>query len=994
MNKKIKQANLDNSFITRIQKFQKLMKFKVRDILLVSSLYDSYIFEEDGRLYDLIRQEYLGLNLNHTPDITHVSSGAEAVELALSDDRYDLIICTLHIQDMHPIEFAKMARKAGIDKPIVLLAFDNKERKEFQAHHDASVFDNVFIWQGDYRLLLGIIKYIEDKYNVDNDVETIGVQVIILIEDNVLFYSSYLPMIYSEILKQSQRLISESVNLSHKFLRMRARPKILLSATYEQAWEYFTKYQKYVLGIISDINFKKYGVRDPKAGLEFAQKVKQIQDDIPILLQSSNLEHLEDAKKIGVSFLHKNSPRLLHELREFMLNNFGFGDFVFKTPDGIEVGRASDLKTLEEQLRIVPPESIKYHAERNHFSNWLKARTEFWLAHKLRPKRVEDFPTIEDLRKELVNSIEHYRNLTKKGIILDFDKNTFDPNNTFARIGGGSLGGKARGLGFANTLINNYGITDRFPGIKIFIPSAVVIGTDVFDQFMEENQLESYALNEEDDLKILKKFIEAPKFPEETIDKLRDFLTVITEPLAVRSSSLLEDSQYQPFAGVYQTYMIPNSSENLEIRLNELLQTIKSVYASTYFKNAKNYIKITPYRLEEEKMAVVIQRMVGKRRGNIFYPDFAGVAKSYNFYPIPPQKAKDGIALVGYGLGKYVVDGGNAIRFSPKHPKSFAQFYSVKETLRNSQTDFFALNMTKSIDLNKDDTHDCLIDSYKIEKAFNDEYFGYFASTYSPENNAIYDGISREGMKIITFAPILKHNLFPLADILDLLLEVGSWGMGSQIEIEFAANLNVEPGQPKEFALLQMRPLVLSREVEELNVEDIPDENLICKSDLALGHGSLSDIKDIVFVDINKFERGKSRIVADEVSQINSFMLKENRPYILIGLGRWGTLDPWLGIPVNWEQICGAAAIVESGFKDFQVEPSQGSHFFQNITSFNVFYFTVNFGRDNASFIDWNWLLQQKTEIEKNFVKLVSFDRPILIKVNGQKHKGIIIKPE
>jgi len=990
---KSKISELDNSFINRIQKFQKLMKFKVREILLVSSLYDSYIFEEDGRLYDLIRQEYLGLNLNHTPDITHVSSGADAVELALSDDRYDLILCTLHIQDIHPIEFAKMVRKAGIDKPIVLLAFDNKERKEFQSLQDSSVIDNVFIWQGDYRLLLGIVKYIEDKYNVQNDVETIGVQVIILIEDNVLFYSSYLPMIYTEILKQSQRLISESVNLSHKFLRMRARPKILLSATYEQAWDYFEKYKDYVLGIISDINFKKNGVREPKAGLEFAKKVKEAQEDIPILLQSSNLEHAEDARKIGVAFLHKNSPRLLHELREFMLNNFGFGDFVFKTPDGFEVGRAVDLKTLEEQLRVVPIESIKYHAERNHFSNWLKARTEFWLAHKLRPKKVEDFATLEDLRKELVNSIENYRNLTKKGIILDFEKETFDPNNTFARIGGGSLGGKARGLGFANGLINNYGISDRFPGVKIFIPSAVVIGTDVFDDFIEQNQLESFAMNENDDLKILKRFIDAPKFPEDVIEKLRDFLTIIKDPLAVRSSSLLEDSQYQPFAGVYQTYMIPNSSEDLETRLQELLQTVKSVYASTFFRNAKNYIKITPYRLEEEKMAVVIQRMVGSRRGDIFYPDFAGVAKSYNFYPIPPQKAKDGIALVGYGLGKYVVDGGNAIRFSPKHPQSLTQFYSVKETLRNSQQDFFALNMTKSLALNKNETHDCLIDNFKIDRALKDQYFHYFASTYSPDNNAIYDGVSRDGMRIITFAPILKHNVFPLADILSLLLDVGVWGMGSQIEIEFAANLIVPPGQPKEFALLQMRPLVLSREIEELEVDNIADNQLICRSDKVLGHGISNEIKDIVFVDIEKFERGKSRVVAEEVSELNSILLNENRPYLLIGMGRWGTLDPWLGIPTNWEQICGAVAIVESGFKDFNVEPSQGSHFFQNITSFNIFYFTVNFKNGNSCMIDWKWLQSQKPRIEKNYVKLISFEKPICIKVNGQKHKGIIIKP-
>ena len=611
---KLSLFNIEDIFSSRIKEFQKLMRYKIREILLVSSLYDYYLFEEDGRLYELIRQEYQVLNLSQAPDITHVTTGTEAFELALQENHFDLIITTLHIEDMHVVKFAEMIRKAEIKTPIILLAYDNRERKELVTNYDTSVFDRIFIWQGDYRLLIGIIKYVEDRINVENDSSVVGVQVVILVEDNVKFYSSYLPLIYTEIFEQSQRLITEGINLTHKFLRMRARPKILLCTTYEEAWENYTKYEDSILGIITDSNFKHHGVRDPEAGIKLTNIIKSNHKDIPILLQSSNPEFAEKARDAGASFLLKGSPRLLHELRDFMLNNFGFGDFIFQTSDGKEVGRANNLKSLEEKLLLVPEESIIFHAEGNHFSKWLKARTEFWLAHKLRPRQVSDFNSAQELREELISSLKLYQELRQRGIITDFNKESFDPKNSFARIGGGSLGGKARGLGFINTLINNNKIRYKFEGIEISVPSAIVIATDVFDEFIERNHLDIFALSATEDEEITRRFIEATFFPKDITNKLIDFLETVKDPLAIRSSSLLEDSQFQPFAGVYQTYMIPNNNPDPEIRLKELLHCLKGVYASTFYKKAKDYMKATSYRLEEEKMAVIVQRLVGGQR--------------------------------------------------------------------------------------------------------------------------------------------------------------------------------------------------------------------------------------------------------------------------------------------------------------------------------------------------------------------------------------------
>lgn len=983
---------IDYQYGSRFREFQNLMKIKIRDILLVSSLYDYYLFEEDGRLYEQIREEYRALNLSHAPEISHVTTAKEAFQyLEDTKKKFDLVITTLHIEDMTVIKFVQNLKERFPDLPVILLAYDNRELKELSKNYDLSIFERVFIWQGDYKLLIAIIKYLEDKLNVENDTKTVGVQSIILVEDNVKFYSSYLPIIYTEIFTQSQRLISEGLNITHKYLRMRARPKILLCSTYEEAWDYFERYREYILGIISDINFRRNGVRDQEAGLKLAKEIKSIQPDIPILLQSSNIEYAEKAKEIPAHFIRKGSPTLLKELSQFIKDNLGFGDFVFRTQDGKEVARARNLIELEEVLKTIPDESIIYHASRNHFSNWLKARTEFWLAHKLRPRKVSDYPTVNDLRNDLISSIRQYREMRLRGIVSDFDKNTFDINHSFARIGSGSLGGKARGLAFLNSLIINYGLQDRFKDVVIYVPSAVVVATDIFDQFISENDLFNFALQCDDDDLIKKRFLEAKHFPEDALNKLKDFIDLTNSPIAIRSSSLLEDSQFQPLAGVYLTLMIPNNHPDPSVRLNELLDAIKLVYASMFFQHSKNYMKATAYRLEEEKMAVIVQKVVGCDRNGKFYPDFAGVAKSYNFYPIPPQKSTDGIAQVCLGLGKLIVEGGNSVRFCPKYPKHLLQYYSTKETIRNAQQYFYAIDL---LDEFKPIHHSVeeFVKAYKIDEAEKDGTLYYLGSTYSPENEAVYDGIARNGTRLVTFAPILKHEVFPLPEILDVLLEVCSWSMGSPVEIEFACNLTNDQNKNNEFAVLQMRPFVVSHEMEEVEFEITDDIKPICFSTQVLGNGIYRDLKDIVLVDINKYERDKSHSVVNEIEYFNKKLLNENRHYILIGVGRWGSLDPWLGIPVTWDQIAWASVIVESSFKDLHITPSQGSHFFQNITTFRVGYFTVD-PYHNIGFIDWDWLLSINPYEELKYCKLLRFDDEIVVKINGHKNQGVIFKP-
>lgn len=980
-------ADFEHGYGDRFRQFQDLGRNKITNILLVSSMYDSFILAEDGRLYESLLNEYMGLSLTDAPGITRVSSGHEALSRILEDDRFNLIITSLRLEDMHAIDFAKIVKESGIDIPIVLLTYDSRALSHLMADHDLSVFEKVFVWQGDFRVLLAIIKCIEDRLNVEEDTNLVGVQCIILVEDDVRFYSSYLPIIYTQLMRHSQRLISEGVNTAHKLLRMRARPKILHCETYEEAWGYYEKYHDHILGVISDMQFPRKGKVDAHAGVDLARSVKASHPDIPILLQSRDPKNRVWADQLKVSFLLKNSPTLLKDLRDFMEEHFSFGDFVFCLPDGTEVGRATDLRGLEKMLSTVPEASIRYHGERNHFSNWLKARTEFLLAYKLRPRKVSDYTSMDDLRQYLIRSIHELRVAQHRGSIVDFDPRTFDPSSSFARIGGGSLGGKGRGLAFVNSMIYSYLLENRFDKTKVRVPATVVIGTDVFDRFMLDNNLWDVALISGDDDEIAQRFV-AGKFSDDVVAALRALVGLMDYPLAVRSSSLLEDSQYQPFAGIYRTDMLPNNSRDPEVKFDRLQAAVKRVYASTFGRNAKSYIKATPYRLEEEKMAVIIQKLVGSLHSNRFYPQFAGAASSHNYYPTGPMTSADGIAAVALGLGSIVLEGGSAVRFSPKYPQHPVQFSSVDETLENSQQHFHALELPDP-DAATDHHREIRLD---LKQAESDGTLAAVASTYSKDNDTIYDGLSRIGPRVVTFAPILKGGLFPLADILNLILKFGTRGMSSPVEIEFAAALSTPEKNENEFCVLQMRPVVVAHEWEDLSIRETDPSNMICRSSRVLGDGVIPDIRDIVCVDIERWDRSASRDVAQEIGEFNAELTENKTPYILVGVGRWGSSDPWLGIPVTWDQISGARVMIEAGFKDFRVTPSQGTHFFQNLISFRIGYFTIDSAVDDG-FLDWKWLSSQRPFKKRKFTRHLRFDMPLRVQMNGRNQQGLILKP-
>ena len=974
----------------RTNRYQYLMSHHVQDVLLVSSLYDSFILAEDGNLGELILSEFLDLNLRHTPELTHVSTGSEALAMATQQRHYDLIIASLNLGDMTVLELAQRIRDAGIDTPVVLLAYDQRELRDFTEKHDLAPLERVFLWQGDVKILLAIVKYVEDRWNLAHDTGAVGVPAIIVVEDNVRYYSSFLPVIYSELMHHAQNLMPEGLNLAHKLMRIRARPKILLCQTYEEAWRYIAQYPDEILGVISDIEFPHAGELDRLAGVELARQVRALRHDIPIMLQSSLPENEELAREVGASFLLKDSPVLLHQLREFMANGFGFGEFVFRMPDGSEVARASDLQSLIEKVRIVPAECIAFHASGNHFSRWLKTRTEFALAEAVRPRTLSDFESVEDLRDNLIESVEEYRREQNRGVVVDFERDRFDTSVPFMRLGSGSIGGKARGLAFVNYLLSSYEVASRFPGVRVMVPSAFVLGTDIFDSFLDRNDLRDFAIEGRDDHEILRRFL-AARFPEEVEEDLAVILRQLQYPLAVRSSSLLEDSQYQPFAGIYETFMLPNNHDNLGVRLAQLIASIKRVYASTFSSHAKAYLETTPYRLEEEKMAVIVQRLVGAQHDGLFYPDFAGVARSHNFYPTPPFASEDGITAVALGLGRTVVEGERCLRFSPRYPRHILQLSSVDDFLKYSQREFWALDLGLDPE-GIHDPEDMRMVRLALDRAEQHGTLHALGSTHSPENGRISDGLSRDGVRLVSFAPVLKHDAFPLAEILDYLLEIGVQGTSSPVEIEFAVNLSTAPGAPREFGFLQMRPLALSREFDELEIGDVDRASLIAQSDSVLGHGRIDTIHDVVVIDFDRFDRSTSHEVAGDVAQFNAELRRQGIPYLLIGVGRWGSADPWLGIPVTWDQIAGARVIVEAGFKDLRVTPSQGTHFFQNLTSSNVGYFTINEDLGEG-FVDWAWLSHAAAIRETRLVRHLRFDEPIVVTMNGRTNQGVIFKP-
>lgn len=966
-----------------------LMKKRVRNVLLVSSPYDSFTFEEDGSLTELLFSEYVELHLRYAPEISRVSTAEEALE-SLSRGKYDLVISMLRVGDMDIAEFGRQVAKLVPDLPVVLLTYHTRELTLLQDLGELPGIDRVFVWLGDVRLFLAIIKYIEDRLNFVDDAVTAGVQSILLVEDSPRFYSSYLPLAYTELVRQTQELMTDGLNRMDKLVRMRARPKILLATSFEEGAELFLANRDHVAGVILDTRFPHNGRADPRAGIDFAKMVIEKAPDRPVLMQSSNPQNEVYARALGVPFLDKHAPNLLGNLREFMRDHMGFGEFVFRLSNGEEIGRATNLRNLAGMMAKIPADSLRFHAGRNDFSTWLMARTEFDLAELLRPRQESEFGDIEEMRAYLVGELEAHSIRSRAGVVADFSSGTFNPTTGFVRIGSGSLGGKGRGLAFMHKLLERYRIAED-SDVKIFIPPTAVLATGIFDEFMRNNNLDKLVFSEATDREIAAAFLEA-HLPDEAMDNIETFLTRADYPLAVRSSSLLEDASYQPFAGLYKTYMLPNNHENFEIRLNQLTRAVKLVYASTYYADAKSYIESTPNRLEEEKMAVVIQEIVGKRRGDHIYPDIAGVVRSYDFYPMEGMNAEEGVAMVVLGLGKAVVDGGQAMRFSPAEPRRLYQFSTPEEALNNAQKQFIALDMSNrnpTIDL---DTEDPNLVTLDLDIAERDGILASVGSVYSPENGVIYDGTSRPGVRLVTMAGVLKGDVFPLATTLERLLEIGKAGFSSQVEIEFAANICSATDNKKEFGFLQIRPVVVGTSGREVNFDELNEEEIICLSRQALGNGIIDGVCDIVYVPMMSFERSKTLEIAAEIGTITRKLKAEKRPFLLIGPGRWGSADRWLGIPVTWSQIAGVRCIVETDLEDIRVTPSQGTHFFQNITSFGIGYFTLNFN-NHGGFLDSQWLDAETPQTHTPHVKLLRFEEPLNIVTNAKQGQGVVMKP-
>lgn len=971
--------------------FDTLMTKRINTVLLISSNYDAFMLEEDGRIDEQIFNEYVSLNLRHPPFFIKATTAQHAFRV-LQEDNIDLVISMLSISDMSAVELAKEIKSQYPDKPLVVLTQMSREVSLLLETEDFSAVDYVFSWLGDTNLLVAIIKLIEDKMNVEHDVKEVGVQTILLVEDSIRFYSIYLPEIYRIIFKQSQKFTDEAVNQHQKMLRMRGRPKILLATNYEEAISIYKEYSMNILGVISDISYNRNGKKDPLAGIKLTNYLRKDNPYLAILLQSSEISNESLAEELNVGFIYKYSRNLSRKIRNYLKESLAFGDFVFKDPKtNLEAGRASNLRELQHKILDLPDDVIDYHSRKNSFSRWLTARSLFQIAQLFRPVSVDEFDSYDDLRNYMFTVISSYRQTKGRGVIAKFDKDRFDDYLIFSRIGDGSIGGKARGLAFIDSLIKKDVLTNYYDDVLVTIPRTVVISTDIFDEFMEDQDLYDVAFSAElTDDEILKGFVEA-ELPARIIDDLKALIDVIKKPLAVRSSSVLEDSHYQPFAGIYSTYMIPSVTDKDQM-LTLLTNAIKSVYASVYFASSKSYMEATKNSLEEEKMGIVIQEICGKYYDDRYYPTFSGVARSINFYPIAPEKAEDGIANIAMGLGKTIVDGGVSLRFSPKYPKKVLQLSSAQMALTGTQKKFYALDLSKEVfDPSCDEGVNLL--SMRVADAENDSSMKYVASTYDFQNNVIRHGTHHKGKKVVTFAGPLQFNTFPLAEIISSILETCQKEMNTPVEIEFACHLDVEPGEPRVFSFLQLRPIVESQDKERVNIDNVEDDNVLIYSESALGNGEDSSIHDIIYVKPDAFNAAKTNDIAVKINELNCKMTEENKNYILIGPGRWGSSDPWLGIPVKWSQISMAKLIIESGLKDFRIDPSQGTHFFQNLTSFRVGYFTINPYQNEGSY-DTEYLDKLPAIYEDEFIRHVSFENPVVYKIDGKTNRGIVCKPK
>lgn len=973
--------------------FANLMKHRIYNVLLYASKYDAFILEEDGRIDEQIFNEYTSLNLRYPPRFTLVSTEEEANAL-LNERSFELIISMPSGDSINPFEWAKKVKTQFPDIPIVVLTPFSRYVSRRIAHEDLSAIDYVFGWFGNSDLLLAIIKLIEDRMNVDEDVESVGVQVILFVEDSIHFYSSIVPHLYKFVFKQSRSFMTEALNEHEQMLRMRGRPKILLARTYEEGMAIYEKYKNNMLGVITDVSYPQNGEKNKTAGINLCREIRKQDKMIPLIIESTEVANHLAADELNAAFLNKQSKTLLMELRELITNNFGFGDFVFLNPNtGQTEAIVGNLKGLQESIFKISDESLYYHVSRNNISRWLYSRAMFPLAEFLKNINVGNF-TPEDLikvREIIFDAIVHYRKVKNRGVVAVFQRDRFDQYSNFARIGEGSLGGKGRGLAFIDAMIKRNESFEKFDNAQITIPKTVVLCTENFADFMELNQLYPIALSDIDNDEILKHFLKA-RIPKLLIADLHAFLGAITGPIAVRSSSLLEDSHYQPFAGIYTTYMVPFNADSKTQMLEMLVEAIKAVYASVFYKDSKAYMTATKNVIDEEKMGIVLQEICGNAYGDRFYPSFSGVARSLNYYPIGAETPEDGIVNIALGLGKHIMDGGTSLRFSPAYPNNILQTSTLDLALRETQTYFNALDLSETVFIPQVDDGFNLL-KLRVSDAEKDGTLRYIASTLNMQDQVIQDGLYNGGRKIITFANILQHNVFPLAPILKEVLHVAQLEMGRPIEIEFAVNLDYSPKKQHVFYLLQIRPIVDSKEMINEDIGSIPEKNTILSSNSALGHGITNDIFDIIYVKTNSFNASKNSLLVTEIEQLNRQLINENRHYVLVGPGRWGSADQWLGIPVKWQQISNAQMIVESGLSHYRVDPSQGTHFFHNLTSFGVAYLTINPYLKDGSF-DTDFLDAQPAIYESKFIRHVRFENPIVMKVDGRKNKGVVLKPE
>ena len=958
-----------------------LMTFQVRRILLVSSLYDAFILEEDGLLMDQMANEYEQVMLSSPPRVFRVSSGEEALE-ALVSSRFDLVITMARLGDMDPLEFGRRVKRMQPALPVVLLLTDPGDIPVYHRPGADRGIDKVFLWTGDSTLFIAITKTIEDLKNAELDIATGLVRVILVVEDSPKYYSLFLPLIYIEVIKQNLALLTEGLNEHDKMMRRRARPKIIHAETFEEAMGLYKKYRRQILCVITDVTYQRGG-KEEDAGFEL---VRNLDRDIPVLLHSSENDHRLRADELGIEFLDKGSETLLSDLRDFFKERLGFGDFIFRMPDGSELGRASDTKEFIELIGKVPAESLIYHGNANQFSNWLMARAEVDLALRLRPKKVSDFKDGEELRGYLLASVREMKRSKQKGVVLDFESQDFQFEGAVTKLGSGSLGGKGRGIAFLASLLHRTNIEARFPACRIEIPDTLILATDLFDRFMEQNDLFKFVEKEHDDAKVAKKFQKA-RFPEAVIPSLKKYLGHIRSPIAVRSSSLLEDSQNQPFAGIYSTFMLPNDHPDEEVRLQQLLDAVKLVFASVYYKAARTYLRTSVHISEQERMAIVVQRLVGSRHGEHFYPLFSGVAQSINYYNVPPLQREEGISSVALGLGKMVMEGERALSFCPLHPDIIPGFFTPEEVMKNAQRDLYVLSMRPSgFDLTEGDK--ATLERLPISAVEGTGLLEYISSSYDPNDDRMRDGASSEGPNYITFSGILKHGMVPLPAVLNELLSIGRKGLGGHVEVEYAGTIGKD-GVP-EIYMLQIRPFVAMKERDLVVVEDPDLKRAIIVGDKALGNGVYEGVDDMVVVPPWLFDVNRTVETASEIGELNSSL--SGRPYILVGPGRWGTRDRFLGIPVVWDQISGAKCLVEYSTEDFRVDPSCGTHFFHNITALGVPYFTVPY--TGTSWIEWDKLKGLEAPRSLGHVLHIRARHGFQIRIDGRTGRGVILDDE